>query len=330
MDADACNTYRQGRSAFLTAAGNAGLDSITRVHPGQSGPDERPLFLDTVWMGRRDARKALLVIAGTHGIDGAFGSCVLTGLLRDPAFKAPPDAKIVLLHALNPYGYAFGRVTDEANIAVDHNFCDFTDLPANPAYLALAGCFDGRFSAPPDEDPQTVLDVLARGQYLRADGLAYGGAAPCWSQRMMIDVLNEELRQADRLIVLDLHTGAGARGMACLSAPADAGARAAAEPVWGRVQPLAGHNGAVVSALAAWCGAAAAQICIGTLRPAEMLALLCREHWLWRLGRQDHPQAAEIAAAMREAFFPSDDVWRRRARASVHSALAAALVALAQ
>lgn len=329
MDGDIFNSYRQGRSAFLTAAGDAGLDSITRVHPDQCGPDDRPLFIDTVWMGRRDARKALLVIAGTEGVDGAFGSCVLTGLLRDPAFKAPSDAKIVLLHALNPYGYAFGRVTDEANIAVDHNFCDFTAVPDNPAYRALAARLGDGLDAL-SEDLQSVLDVLAHGQYHDADGLAYGGAAPCWSQRVLIDVLNEELRQADRLIVLDLHTGAGVRGEARLSAPAEPGARAAAEHIWGRIQPQTGQNGTVISALASWCGAAAAQITVGTLKPADMLALLWREHGLRRQGVSDSAEAAEVTAAMREAFFPADDVWRRRARASVHSALAAALSALAQ
>lgn len=323
-EADIFYDYRKGRAAFLDAAGKTGRDTITRVHPGSVGRDGKPLFLDTVWFGQRDARKALLVIGGTNGVDGAFGALVLTGLLQEKGFQAPPDTKIVLLNALNPFGYAWSRRVDEANVDVDHNFIDFDHPPANPAYLKLAGHFDGRFATQPPLASDEVLEVLARGQYSHPAGLAYGGADISWSQRMLGDVVREELRQVEELVVLDLHTGPGKFGEATLTAPV--GGQAAR--VWSRVRPVPDH-GSVTAGLSDWCGAAAASLCIGTVPPEDYLSLICRDHWLWGQGRPTHPQAEEIAAEMRAAVFPADETWRRRARAVVHSTLAAALVSLA-
>jgi hypothetical protein len=52
------------------------------VLPGASGPDGKPLFLDTTIIGERDAKSAVLLISGTHGVEGYFGSGAQTALLR--------------------------------------------------------------------------------------------------------------------------------------------------------------------------------------------------------------------------------------------------------
>jgi hypothetical protein len=92
--------YRVGRHNFIAACEQAQIDVITRVHPKASGRDGKPLFLDTAIIGPREAKKALLLISATHGVEGYFGSGVQTGLMREGlARRAPPGSKIVLLHA---------------------------------------------------------------------------------------------------------------------------------------------------------------------------------------------------------------------------------------
>src|SRR5579864_1554853 len=66
--------YRQARRNFIAACEKAGIDSIARVHPAAKGPDGKPLFIDCAAIGPRHARRALLLIAGTHGVEGYFGS----------------------------------------------------------------------------------------------------------------------------------------------------------------------------------------------------------------------------------------------------------------
>jgi predicted deacylase len=90
------------------------------------------LFIDVATIGAREAKTALLLISGTHGVEGYFGSGVETGLLREGlARRAPKGAKIVVLHALNPYGFAWNRRVNEDNADINRNFVDHAHPPAN-------------------------------------------------------------------------------------------------------------------------------------------------------------------------------------------------------
>ncbi|MGZ5999425.1 MAG: DUF2817 domain-containing protein, partial [Rhizomicrobium sp.] len=131
--------YRSGRHDFIASCEQAGVDVVARVHPNAKGRDGKPLFLDTAIIGPRDARKALLLISATHGVEGYFGSGVQTGLMREGlAKRAPKDSKIVLLHALNPYGFSWDRRVNEDNADINRNFVDHTQPPGNAAYDLLA------------------------------------------------------------------------------------------------------------------------------------------------------------------------------------------------
>src|ERR1700761_5373628 len=102
--------YAAARANFLKAAGDADLGTTSRVHPNARTRDGKSLFLDTAVIGPREAGTALLMISATHGVEGYFGSGVQTGLMREGLVaRAPKDTKIVLLHALNPYGFIWDR-----------------------------------------------------------------------------------------------------------------------------------------------------------------------------------------------------------------------------
>jgi hypothetical protein len=111
-------TYRGARKAFITACQKARADSIARVHPSASGPNGNPLFIDSVALGPRGARKALLLIAGSDGRDGCMGSGLLTGLL-EAGIRPPADARLVMIHALNPFGTARGLRENEDCVGLD-------------------------------------------------------------------------------------------------------------------------------------------------------------------------------------------------------------------
>lgn len=110
--------YRSARKAFITACTRAHADSIARVHPKASGPRGNPLFLDCVALGPRDATKALLVVAGSDGREIRQSSAVLTGLL-DGMVRPAPDARLVLVHALNPFGAAWNKQENETGVLLD-------------------------------------------------------------------------------------------------------------------------------------------------------------------------------------------------------------------
>lgn len=98
MSAD-LKDYRAARRAFIAACEAAGVDPIARVHPAK-GADGKPLFMDSAALGPRLAKKAVVVIA-----QDLPGSRTLTQLLGDRS-ALPPDARLVLVHAPDPAGFA--------------------------------------------------------------------------------------------------------------------------------------------------------------------------------------------------------------------------------
>ena len=90
-------SYRTARRAFIAACEKAHAETVARLHPGKAA-DGKPLFMDSATLGPRRATKAALVIAYD-----APGSETLIGLLGS---VLPPDAKLVLVHALDPAAFA--------------------------------------------------------------------------------------------------------------------------------------------------------------------------------------------------------------------------------
>lgn len=203
--------YRAGRAAFLEACEAADVGVATRTHPSARGIDNGPLHLDVATIGPRDTRSALLLISGTHGVEGYFGSGVQTGLLREGlAKRAGKDARIVLLHALNPFGFSWDRRVNEDNADVNRNFVDHADPPANPAYDSLAEAI-----APADLAADTIAaanaalrayardhgtfalqTAISSGQWRHPGGVYYGGGHETWSARMLKAVFRDELCHA--------------------------------------------------------------------------------------------------------------------------------------
>src|SRR6201999_1279317 len=68
-------------------------------HPGK-GPDGKPLFCDSAAFGLRDASHALLLIEGADG---------MANRLLDRGLALPTRAKLVVVHALDPFARAWGK-----------------------------------------------------------------------------------------------------------------------------------------------------------------------------------------------------------------------------
>src|ERR1041385_6350068 len=89
--------YRMARRAFLETSEAAGLAVTSRLHADAVGAEGETLFLDTAVVGPRDVRSALLLISGTHGVEGYFGSGVQAGLLREGRAKRPLKKSQIVL-----------------------------------------------------------------------------------------------------------------------------------------------------------------------------------------------------------------------------------------
>jgi hypothetical protein len=285
-------------------------------------------------IGAADAPNRLLVISGTHGVEGFAGSMCQTGWLEHGA-SLPSDLAVVLVHAINPYGFAWIRRVNEDNVDLNRNCIDFAGtLPHNAGYDELA---DALVPARWDDETQqeTAVALLAygtehgfdalqaavsMGQYRHATGVFYGGNEPVWSQRTLESVARAALAGAERSAIVDLHTGLGPFGVGELIAshPDDAGKDRLGAWYGEYTLPSEGNSvsadvsGDVLDGIDAWAHQheiTGVAIEWGTVDIVEVSTALRADAWLHAHGDPRGAEAGPIKAQLRTAFAPDDPQW---------------------
>lgn len=199
-----------------------------RAHAALSTPDGQTLSIDVARLGPAGARKSLLVISGTHGLEGAAGSAAQVSWLQATADQTLPDGvNVLLIHALNPYGYAYATRTTEHNVDLNRNFVDHGVVyPDNPYYAqlhphlileqwtanALSSSANAIEAFRGIHGADVLFNTTASGQYTHADGVSYGGSQAEWSNVMLQDILAEHLAHTRQVALIDWHTGIGEYG----------------------------------------------------------------------------------------------------------------------
>ncbi len=330
--------YAEARGKFLDASAAAGLEPRAHRCPA-TGPGGEALYTDVVRAGPADAEAVLVATSSTHGVEGFCGSGAMTGLLRDGHLTGLPGGLAVLLvHAINPHGFAHLRRVNEDNVDLNRNFVDHeAPHPANAEYgtihhMVVPADWDGPARAEADAAIESYVAehgadafqaVVSLGQYDHADGTFYGGRAPTWSNRTFRGIIASELSRAQRIGFIDFHTGLGPRGYGELQYEglpdsaeylraqqwydgevASAVAGDASSPI------VSGHIG-----LAMYEGAPDAEVTVmgleyGTLHFTQVLEAVRADNWLYIHGEVDSPLGAGIKAAIRDAFYGDDDAWK--------------------
>ena len=110
-------TYAEGRSAFLHECAVQSIPVQSFDHP-LLGPGGSALATDVATVGDPDAKAVLMVCTATHGVEGFTGSACLVDWLRmlrsgEESIWPAAGVRIVLVHAINPHGYAWIRRVNE-------------------------------------------------------------------------------------------------------------------------------------------------------------------------------------------------------------------------
>ena len=334
------SSYSRARAKFLEAARRAGGALKSYVHPEKKTPEGEPLAIDVARFGDPKAARQALFISGTHGQEGFSGSAVQIGWMQSGGpSKLPNDLGVVLVHGLNPYGFAHATRTTENNVDLNRNFIDRdADVPANPHYEDLheelkvrdwtehetarvAGVLN-KFAEVHGRD--AMFDTLARGQYRHQDGLMYGGKDREWSNRTLEAIVQQFLAGAEKVAFIDWHTGIGDYGkpfFLCFNEPGSA-LFARACDWWGKenvdgVRPHGmerpNYTGLVFNGVQRFLGnrqMCGAVIEFGT-RGLGMRRVLQLDQWLRRQNGLDPEVRAGLQADMMDAFCPFDGQWRK-------------------
>jgi hypothetical protein len=347
MIADVCfpQSYAAGRALFLQRAVAAGAGLTHLRHDTALGPDGEALFCDVARLGPVDASRRLLVISGTHGIEGYFGSALQSEwLASDEVRELPADTAVILVHALNLWGFAHDRRGSENNVDLNRNFVDHSARrPDNPDYAELhrllcmddwteasvAQASDALREAMASLGRNRFVDAVVRGQYSHPDGLSYGGREAEWSNTTLRTIVRAAATGAGRIGLIDLHTGLGRYGEAFLLCFHDPGSSAfiEAERWWGtgslsnddagfERSGRPNYHGLLFDAVLQEVGAVpttGAVVEIGTRSNLEMLRALQQDRWL-RFGRRTDAQTtAAVSGDLLDAFCPRNPAWRTAA-----------------
>jgi hypothetical protein len=350
--------YADARSRFRLACDRAGLAMRAYANP-EKGPGDETLTCDVAWGGRLGAPKVLVLIAATHGVEGFCGSGAMVDWLNSGgAAKVPDDIGVLLVHALNPHGFAWLRRVTEEGVDLNRNCVDFAQpLPENAAYDGLADAIapaaleGSAFEAA----ERTIADFIARhgklayqevlagGQYRHPDGLFYGGREPSWARRTL-DAIIEDFALAERQLVavIDFHTGLGPSGQGEVISghrPGTAGNGWA--QAWHGAElanPFAGDsvstvNHGLIEEL--WIRRLGERVVFVTLEygtvPIEQVVKALREdQWLHTHGRPTwgSGETGRIKQAMKDAFHASTPKWKAMVLSRAHEIIERTLAGL--
>lgn len=353
--------YGEARRCFLDACLRAGLRVDSRRHP-LTAPDGTVLACDVAWSGPRAARRVLVMVSGTHGVEGFCGSAIQTDwLLSGGPDRLPDGCAVLLVHAINPHGFAWLRRVTEDGVDLNRNFVDFSQPPpVNEGYVELADAIlPPALEGPPHDAAKAKLaayrathgkaayeQAVSAGQYVDPRGLFYGGTAPTWSRLTLEEIaLDYDVGGRAALCVLDLHTGLGPFGhgeLICDHPPGSLSVTLARQWFGDSVtEPALGTSSSVPKVGLVdyfWHGLVGDAGCMLTLefgtRPVdEVLDALRADHWLHAYGSVDGGQVdwdaartRAIKAQLMRTFCPDGPEWREmvlfRGRQVIRQALA--------
>jgi hypothetical protein len=328
--------YDEARRRFRQAARAAGAETF-ELPIAAVGPGGLPLTIDIGWLGPRKPGRAVLHVAGVHGLEGFTGSAVQLAALKSRPVL-PSDVALIFVHGLNPWGMAWLRRNNENNVDLNRNFLLGAPPPATPPlYKELHPLLNP--PTPPSRDYflmklvahlrrhgfGALQQVVAGGQYEFPNGLFFGGLDLEEGPHQFLEWLVEHVTGVGRLVAIDVHTGLGRYGRDFLFIEPSAsnetkqrlgGAFGRRVHIQGDASLVYRCTGTLLSAVERLFPEARVDaLCqeFGTFPPPWMLKALRQENrfHLYGGGLNVDPATHRLKQATLQMFHPRNRLWRR-------------------
>ncbi|QRK05692.1 DUF2817 domain-containing protein [Archangium violaceum] len=330
--------YAVARDRFRAACADAGFQAHCYPMPASASGVE--LTVDVAVGGTVDARRALLVTSGLHGVEGFIGSALQLAFLQRLAVdhSCANGLRLVFVHALNPFGFHMLRRTDERNVDLNRNFLlpseEYRGVPE--AYWDVQRLLGLSAAAPASGFlPLNMLrcmlrhgqavsrDAVAGGQYEDSWGLFFGGSELSPTGSLLETHLRGWLGDATEVLHVDIHSGLGPWGRYRLILEHDWETpelywfgRHFGESLVEPSEPKLGISYRKRGGLGPWCAGLLAprayELLIaefGTYPLPLVLLALRAENRDWLRGREGLRRRL-VKAALREVFAPVSPRWR--------------------
>lgn len=335
-----CRSYDEARCSFRSAARKHGWLTNAIIHPTLLTLRGDPLAVHVSCAGDPDAPHVLVSVSGTHGVEGLVGSAAQTAFIEHLGRHVPQGVRIVMVHAINPWGFDRLSRTNENNVDLNRNFIDWSlaNVPDNPDYARIhTSLGQGARPSVTPASPDTAsalkqewgearyYDAITRGQYTHPDGLMYGGSQREWSNRTLEKLIDEHVNPAAHVAFVDWHSGLGERGQAyflCFSEPDSPGWQRACN-WWGREKieratafgsaPTPNYQGLLIQAVERWVAPASftgAVVEFGTRPYDEMLRAMGCDLQVKYSAFDSGAERLQLHQEFVSAFAPEEAAWQ--------------------
>lgn len=352
--------YHDDRAAFERALaefiGRSGRSS--QLHRHALDPSGDLCVTAAQLTASEQPQRLLVLVTGIHGIEGYAGSAVLRLLLSDLLLATDGRSTgLLLVHALNPYGFAHFLRVNRHNVDLNRN-CAHADEELrgrdDSAYRALAPLLAPK--RPVRSGMGAKLQFVSRllaararvgelavrratlgGQYSDPTGVFWGGDTVQPELHFFQQLYEPMATRYREVLLIDLHTGYGDRAQAyALFGRADTPSIAActAQGVRSRAGRELTYD--VYGDLVQYCQQAARRLRpdgvfdgvaleVGTnglklWQQLEDLYTVVQENQARHHGAAEDRVDPALRRAFRELFYPSDPRWRIQAlRSSVRA-----------
>jgi len=250
-----------------------------------------------------------------------------------------------MIHAINPYGFAYLRRSNEDNIDLNRNFIDHSKpYPKNGGYAALADVIAPKSLSVWESiklrlsllwyqlknGKPALIRAVSGDQFEYPEGLFFGGHFETWSAKTLKVIARKYLSKAKRVTFIDVHTGLGPHGYGeiIMNVGSDTSAYKRAVRYWSdrvrtTVKDTQSENDSVsvhllnslklaIPKMLPKGEVTAVSLEFGTYSAKEVFLALRAENWLHHYGGKNHPKAREIKSELLRAFYPDTNEWKQQ------------------
>ncbi|MBF0352682.1 MAG: DUF2817 domain-containing protein [SAR324 cluster bacterium] len=219
-------TYDTSRDLFVAEAGQ--YDNA-RIQEFRTDPEASLLTHTLLLPAITKPQRLLVITSGIHGVEGYIGSVIQRLFLKSlDSWIDRNTTGILLIHAVNPYGFRHDRRVNAKNIDLNRN--GFTvsgnfDKHHNQAYEQLQSFLEPRkcyassrlFRAQARKQIEhhsqaTVFQAAAGGQHHSPQGIFYGGDSQEPEVLRLREIITEHAKDYPTVFLIHLHSGFGQWG----------------------------------------------------------------------------------------------------------------------
>jgi len=348
-------SYLEARDKFRAAVAHARVPLEIYTNPAAHAPDGSSLTTDVAYFGAAEAEDLLVLISGVHGIEGYAGSGCQVALIERVRFVAlPMHTAVLVIHALNPFGFAFDARSNEHGVDLNANALDHTRPPPTlPLYevlhpllqsggdpnIPLASRVNVELGRLIDIHGEAAcIEALTAGQYTHPDGMGYGGTQHEWSTRTFLDIVRRWGAGRRHIALVDIHASPEIPGDHSLVHPGHDPAEAARAWTWFGLRhgsarsfctPRAGNLIEAAATVTPGALHTPVQLHFATVPWRQALDAWRDVHHAQRHDQLGTPQGLAARRALRDCFYVDTPAWKTEVVRRGEEIIARALAGLA-